>query len=254
MSIVSLLAYLIVPLYLCLALVTLGLVLALCRWRRTGMALAAAGVAWALAWSLPATSLWLGGILERTYPYRPPAELPTADAIVVLGGNIANDRPNWFLPYDRETAVRRFQTAEQLYEAGRAPKIVLSGGALSGDVSEAEGMAHALRLSGVPRSAMILENDSRTTYENAILTESQLKEHHIQTVLLVTSALHMPRAMAAFRKQGVTAIPAPSQPQIVLPTEREISPWLPDERAFDGSRSIIKEYTGLFLYWVRGWI
>jgi uncharacterized SAM-binding protein YcdF (DUF218 family) len=254
MSIVSLLAYLIVPLYLCLTLLALGAVLVLCRWRKTGLAWAAAGLAWALTWSLPATSLWLGGMLESAYPYRPPAELPTADAIVVLGGNIANDRQNWFLPYDRGTATRRFQTAELLYEAGRAPKIVLSGGALSGDVSEAEGMAHALRLSGVPRGAMILENDSRTTYENAILTECQLKEHNIRTVLLVTSALHMPRAMAAFRKQGVTAFPAPSQPQIVLPASPRISPWLPDERAFDASRSIIKEYTGLFLYWIRGWI
>ncbi|OZI19453.1 hypothetical protein CAL26_17700 [Bordetella genomosp. 9] len=254
MSIVSLLAYLIIPLYLCLTLVGLGVVLALLRWRRTGLALALIGAAWAYAWSLPATTLWLGGILESEYPYRSPAELPTADAIVVLGGNIANDRANWFLPYERETAIRRFQTAEQLYDAGRAPRIVLSGGALSGDVSEAEGMAHALRQSGVPRSAMILENDSRTTYENAILTEGQLKEHNIRTVLLVTSALHMPRAMAAFRKQGVTAIPAPSQPQIELPASPRISPWLPDERAFDGSRSIIKEYTGLFLYWLRGWI
>jgi uncharacterized SAM-binding protein YcdF (DUF218 family) len=64
----------------------------------------------------------------------------------------------------------------------------------------------------------------------------------------------MPRAMAAFRKQGVTAFPAPSQPQIVLPASPHISPWLPDERAFEASRSIIKEYTGLFLYWIRGWI
>ncbi|ARP86115.1 YdcF family protein [Bordetella genomosp. 9] len=254
MSIVSLLAYLIIPLYLCLTLMAIGLVLALFRWRKTGLAVALAGMAWAYAWSLPATSLWLGGMLEQAYPYRPPNELPTADAIVVLGGNIANDRQNWFLPYDRETAIRRFRTAEQLYDAGRAPKIVLSGGALSGDVSEAEGMAHALRLSGVPRSAMILENDSRTTYENAILTENQLKEHNIRTVLLVTSALHMPRAMAAFRKQGITAIPAPSQPQIVLPESPRISPWLPHERAFDASRSIIKEYTGLFVYWLRGWI
>lgn len=254
MSIVSILAYLIVPLYLCLTLLVLGLMLAMCKWRKTGFIMAAAGLAWGFTWSLPATSLWLGGMLEDAYPYRLPAELPTADAIVVLGGNIANDRQNWFLPYDRDTAIRRFQTAEQLYDAGRAPKIVLSGGALTGDVSEAEGMAHALRLSGIPRNAMILENDSRTTYENAILTESQLKEHNIRTVLLVTSALHMPRAMAAFRKQGVTAIPAPSQPQIVLPASPHISPWRPDERAFDASRSIIKEYTGLFLYWVRGWI
>lgn len=254
MDIASLLANLVIPLNLCLTLVALGVVLGLFRLRRTGMAIAVIGVAWAAAWSLPVTSLWLGGSLERLYPYHAPADLPKADAIVVLGGNTANDRPNWFLPYERETAVRRFQTAAQLYLAGRAPRIVLSGGALSGEVSEAQGMAHALRLSGIPESALILENFSRTTYENATLTEDELKDRHIGTVLLVTSALHMPRAMAAFRKQGVTAIAAPSQPQIVLPAEQPLSPWLPDQRAFDASRSIIKEYSGLFVYWLRGWV
>jgi uncharacterized SAM-binding protein YcdF (DUF218 family) len=254
MNIPSFLANLIIPYNLCLTLVAVGLVLGLFRLRKTGLSLAAFGLAWALAWSLPATSLLLGGALERAYPYRPPADMPQADAIVVLGGNTANDRPNWFLPYERETAVRRFQTAAQLYTAGRAPKIVLSGGALSGDVSEAQGMAHALRQSGIPESALILENFSRTTYENATLTEDELKDHKLGTVLLVTSALHMPRAMAAFRKQGVVAIAAPSQPQIVLPPEPPIPPWLPDERAFDASRSIIKEYTGLFVYWLRGWV
>ena len=76
----------------------------------------------ALAWSLPATSLWLGGALESRYPHLPPADSPTADAIVVLGGNTANGRANWFLPYDKETAVVRVDTAAQLYLAGRAPK------------------------------------------------------------------------------------------------------------------------------------
>ncbi|OWT70118.1 MULTISPECIES: YdcF family protein [unclassified Achromobacter] len=255
MEIASLLANLIIPLNLCLTLVALGLVLALFRLRVTGAVLAVVGLAWALAWSLPVTSLWLGGALERQYPYRIPAELPMADAIVVLGGNTANSRPNWFLPFDRDTAVTRLQTATQLYLAGRAPKIVLSGGALSGDVSEAQGMAHALRQAGIPERALILENFSRTTYENATLTEDELRDHHLGTVLLVTSALHMPRAMAAFRKQGVTAIAAPSLPQIVVPTTQPpMDLWLPDMRTFEASRSIIKEYSGLFVYWLRGWV
>jgi len=251
MSIVSLLAQLIIPLHLCLALVVVGTLLALLRRYKAGALCAGLGVLWVLAWSLPATSLWLGGGLEQRYPYRQPDDLPKADAIVVLGGNTANDRPNWFLPYERETAVRRFQTAAQIYAAGRAPRIVLSGGALSGQVSEAQGMAHALRQSGIPHDALILENASRTTYENALLTEDELRDRRIGTVLLVTSALHMPRAMAAFQKQGVTVTAAPSQPQIVLPAG--LNPWLPDERSLHGSRSIIKEYLGLFVYWLRGW-
>lgn len=114
---------LIIPYNLCLTLVVIGLVLGLFRLRKTGGALIVAGLLWALAWSLPATSLWLGGALESRYPHLPPTESPTADAIVVLGGNTANGRANWFLPYDKDTAVVRVDTAAQLYLAGRAPKV-----------------------------------------------------------------------------------------------------------------------------------
>jgi len=252
MAISNFLTNLIIPLNLCLTLVVLGLVLRLLRLRRVGVSLMAAGLIWAAVWSLPATSLWLGGALEHAYPYQPAAQMPEADAIVVLGGNTANGRANWFQPYDHDTAIVRVDTATDLYRAGRAPKVVLSGGALEGDVSEAQGMAHQMRQSGVPEQALILENASRTTYENAARTEEMLKQHDIHKVLLVTSSLHMPRAMASFAKQGVQAIAAPTPPQIVLPPD--VSLWIPNERTFEASRSIIKEYAGLFVYWLRGWV
>jgi len=254
MNVTSYLASLIIPQNLCIALVIVGVVLALFRLRKTGTTFVIAGVVWVTAWSLPATSLWLGGALESTYPHKPAAQMPTADAIVVLGGNTANGRRNWFQPYDKDTAIVRVDTATELYHAGRAPKIVLSGGALEGDVSEAQGMAHIMKQQGVPDHALLLENASRTTYENATQTEEELKEHGFKRVLLVTSALHMPRAMAAFSKQGVYAIPAPTPPQIVLPSDGSITPWLPHMRTLDASRSIIKEYAGLLVYRLRGWV
>lgn len=254
MTVTNYLASLIIPQNLCIALVVLGLVLAVCRLRKIGAALVAAGVIWVAAWSLPATSLWLGGALEARYPHVPAAQLPEADAIVVLGGNTANGRENWFLPYDKNRAVVRVDTAIELYRAGRAPKVVLSGGALEGDVSEARGMAHVMKQQGVPDEALLLENASRTTYENATQTEEELKEHGVKKVLLVTSALHMPRAMAAFSKQGISTIAASAPPQIVLPTDGSVSPWLPHRRTLDASRSIIKEYAGLLVYWLRGWV
>ena len=254
MNLTTYLANLIIPQNLCVSLIVLGLVLGLLRLRKTGAVIATAGIIWVTAWSLPATSLWLGGSLEARYPHLPAAEMPTADAIVVLGGNTANGRANWFLPYDKDTAIVRIDTALDLYNAGRAPKVVLSGGALEGDISEARGMAHALRQQGVPDKALLLENSSRTTYENATQTEEELKEHGFKRILLVTSALHMPRAMAAFSKQGVSAIPASAPPQIFLPADGSITPWLPHMRTLDASRSIIKEYAGLLVYWLRGWV
>jgi len=237
-----------------LTLLAIGLTLGLLHWYKTGAAITAIATLWVVAWSLPITSLWLGGALEHRYAHQPPDQLPTADAIVVLGGNTANGRVNWFLPNDKATAIMRANAGAALYLAGRAPKVLVSGGALEGNVSEARGMAHAMHQLGVPDHTILLENASRTTYENAMLSEDQLREHGIDQVLLVTSALHMPRAMASFARQGVQAIAAPLPPQIYLPADGSISPWLPSQRALDASRSIIKEYVGLFIYWLRGWV
>jgi len=255
MSALPSLTQLILPVNLCIALLAVAVVLALLRWRRLAGLFAALGLSWVLAWSLPVTSLWLGGALEQRYPYLPPEQVPKADAIVVLGGHTANNRENWFLPFDPARTVPRIERAAELYKAGRAPLIVLSGGALEGPVSEAQGMAHVLQNMGVPAHALLLENASRNTYENAALTADELRERGIEHVLLVTSALHMPRAMAAFGKQtGARVTAAPQRPQITRPAAGGPPLWLPDWRTLDASRSIIKEYAGLFVYWLRGWV
>ena len=178
MTFSSYLTNLIIPFNLCMTLVVIGLVLGLFRLRKTGGALIVAGLLWALAWSLPATSVWLGGALESRYPHLSPEQSPTADAIVVLGGNTANGRANWFLPYER-TRPWCGSTSPPSSTWPAARKVLLSGGALEGDVSEARGMAHAIRQQGVPETALILENSSRTTYENAAMTEDQLKARGI---------------------------------------------------------------------------
>ena len=253
MTFSSYLTNLIIPFNLCMTLVVIGLVLGLFRLRKTGGALIVAGLLWALAWSLPVTSVWLGGALESRYPHLSPEQSPTADAIVVLGGNTATAAPTGSCLMKRQGRGADRHRRPALPGRPRA-QVLLSGGALEGDVSEARGMAHAIRQQGVPETALILENSSRTTYENAAMTEDQLKARGIGKILLVTSALHMPRAMAAFAKRGVVAIAAPAPPQIVPPTDGSLSLWVPDQRTFDASRSIIKEYAGLFVYWLRGWV
>lgn len=254
MGISSYLAALIIPLNLCMLMLAAGTVLFIARRRRSGLLVACTGLLWVLFWSLPATSLWAGGRLEQRYPYTQPDVLPKAPAIVVLGGHIANNRQNWFEPLDKETAASRVDMAAHLYEADRATHIILSGAALDGSLSEAQMMANTLTQRGIPESALILENQSFTTYENALYSHQILTQRHIDTILLVTSALHMPRAVAVFQKQGLSVIPAPSPAQIIVPSESEFSFWLPSARALAASRSIIKEYAGMLVYWMRGWV
>src|SRR3546814_16571844 len=114
-------------------------------------------------------------------------------------------------------------------------------------------MANALKQHDIPESAIIMESRSFTTHENAIYTAETLRQRHIQNILLVTSALHMPRAMAVFKKQGIAAIAAPLAPQIVVPDDPGFSFWQPAMRSLAASRSIVNDYVGLLVYWVRGW-
>ncbi len=249
----SFLAQLVVPLNLSIALLVMAVALFLLRQRKTALTTAILGIAWSVFWSLPAASLWIGGGLEQRYPYRSPEQLPPAQAIVVLGGNTANNRDNWFEPYDSLTARSRVDAAAALYHADKAPVVIVSGAALEGNVSEARIMSSALRQHQVPEQAILLEDSSDTTRENGFYTVQLLREHELSHVLLVTSALHMPRAMAVFRRLGVNATPAPVRPQIVRPRRPDYSIWMPDLRALNASRSIIKEYAGLLVYWMRGW-
>lgn len=245
---------LVVPLNLCIFLMVIGFVLCLLRFKRSGLALIFTGILWVLIWSLPITSIIFGGMLENTYPYKPAEQYPQAEAIVVLGGATANNRVNWFEPLEPESRIARVDTAADLYFKHKAPRILVSGGALSGDVSEARGMAARLRTLGVPAEDIILENESRTTHENAQLTVQELQDHQIHSILLVTSALHMPRSMASFSKFGLDVTAAPNPPQITVPEDKGFSLYLPNERALAASRSVLKEYVGVLVYWLRGWL
>lgn len=252
----SFLVSMIIPQNLALFLLGLGVVFYLIRFRRLGFLLLLSAALWLGLWSLPATSIKVGSFLEEQYAISSFDELPNTDAIVVLGGNTGANRQNWFEPeLDTDSAHRRVDTANELYMAGKAPKIIVSGGANEGIVSEARGMEFALRNLGVPAEAIIREDFSQTTRENALFTQRTMAEHHIDSVLVVTSALHMPRAMGVFKHLQIEAYAAPNPPQIVMPEDDPgFHPYLPNMRALGASRSIIKEYLGYWVYQFRGWI
>ena len=71
---------------------------------------------------------------------------------------------------------------------------------------EANTMAELLALLGVPADALILETRSRNTYENAVEVKQELAALGAERVGLVTSAMHMPRSVALFEKQGFTVL------------------------------------------------
>ena len=146
--------------------------------------------------------------LEAAYPAFADEELAKADAIVVLGGGVSGET-RYGLGGDLNQAADRLWRGAELYLAGKAPVMVLSGGAvLAGGPPEAALMAQKLRGLGLPDTAWIEESRSRTTRENAQYSRAVLADKGVHHILLVTSASHMRRAAAVFTAQGcmVTAV------------------------------------------------
>lgn len=200
--------------------------------------------------------------LEHQYP--PLVKTPKAEAIVILGGATRNNEPPRIMPDLNERGDRLLYGAK-LYKEGAAPKILLSGGRIDwygGESSEAESMATILELIGVPRKDIILESRSLNTYENAVFTKEILEQKQINKILLVTSAAHMPRSIAIFRRQNIDAIPAPTD---FLISDRNLIEYrhssksrilhlIPRSESLDRTTQALKEYIGILIYRLKGWL
>jgi uncharacterized SAM-binding protein YcdF (DUF218 family) len=134
----------------------------------------------------------LGAPLERA------AGEGTADAIVILGAPLARD--GLLTDVLRERVVAGYQ----LWEAGAAPLVCVTGGPSRGR-TEAEAMAEALRDLGVPAGALRIEPEARTTGENATRVAALLAGDGVRSVWVVTQPFHLRRACWLFRRAGLDA-------------------------------------------------
>ena len=189
---------------------------------------------------------------------RPPVPLaalpPHADAAVLLTGITQVSKS----PHDRVylgAGADRFTSALWLYRAGRVRRIIVSGG--SGAVqatahTEADDLTTLLRLAGVPNSAIIREEKSRNTRENALFTK-QLLTPEQDTLILVTSAFHQRRAMGCFAKVGLHPLAFPAG---YRSTDRSLTPdaWLiPNPEAMANFSLLTHEVVGWLIYKVLGY-
>ena len=232
------------PLGSSLCLLGLALFLAWRRRSRLATACGALAMVWLWAWSMPVLSLWLRGTLEDQFAQRPLSRVPQAQALVLLGGGVSPPSGK-AADINLGAAADRVWYAARLFHAGKAPLLLLSGGSdpQRHAFSEARAMAVFLQDLGVPAPALVLEEDSRNTLENAVFCAKLLKARGIRHVLLVTSALHMPRALALFSAQGLQVEPAPTDFEADSLAPGALA-WLPDAEALDGSGRAMKEWVG----------
>ena len=213
------------PLLLAIA----GLLLAR-RHPRAGRSVAAVGVATLFVLSMPIVA----ALLVRSLDASPPLDLEVAkgaQAVVILGGGTRRGAPE----YGGDTLGRL--TLERVRYGARVARqtglpVLVSGGSVSGDETEAKLMREALANEyGV--DVRWVEDRSRTTHENAVESAAILRAAGVRRVVLVAHSFDMPRATSEFASQGIETIAAPTG----IVTLRVDSPldFLPSVMGIEGS-------------------
>lgn len=182
------------------------------RHSRSALWLSTAGMIWFLVAGLSPLSNAMILPLEQCFGTRqPPTPSGTIAGIIILGGfedgHVSNGRGGLAVSEAAERLTEGLRLAQRLPDA----KLIFTGGA--GGLFKGQDAALPIRDffvdEGIEPGRIVLERASRNTFENAVLTRDLVKPNAVDRWILVTSAYHMPRAVATFRKSGFTIIPYP---------------------------------------------
>lgn len=226
-----------------------AVLLALLKWRRLALASACLGCAIVGILSLQPVADLLLLPLENRYA---PLDLEgfaaeRSDVIVLLGGGVVPGAPDGegSATLGASALVRAVHAAELARRLGLP--VVASGGRVfpdPGAEAEADVAARLLVSLGVRSDRIVAEDQSRTTWENAQRVRDLVKP---ERVVLVTTAIHMPRAVACFQELGIEVVPAPTD-YLVARRPRQARDWVPDGGALEGSLRAIHEHAGILSY------
>lgn len=219
------------------------------RWPRAGNVLGFGALLVLLVLSTQAGARLLIAPLEvRTPPLRSLNGI-SAQAIVILGGGRLKDAPEYAghdIPNTQTLA--RLAYGAKLHRETRLP-VLVTGGAPDGvGESEALVMARTLREDfNIP--VRWLEQKSDNTAENAQHSVPMLKRAGIRRILLVTDAMHMPRAQMIFKRQDIAVLPAPTRFQSAAPLTA--ADFIPKASALANAHYAMHEWIGLYWYRIR---
>lgn len=202
---------LLAPGNLLLLLLLAGLAAILAGWRGLGLALCLLAALSLLAVAVLPLGIWLARPLEERHPQPDLADRPV-DGIVVLGGAslpaLTADRGAPQVNMAAERLIAFTALARQHPQA----RLVFTGGQgslVAAPITEADVARQVFAKLGLPPDRVLFEDRSRNTHENALLARPLAAPQPGETWLLVTSALHMPRAVRVFEAQDWPVLPYP---------------------------------------------
>lgn len=228
-----------------LLLALLGLLVMARRWL-AGAILSLLGIG--ALWFLSCNAVGVGlaySLLPQVKPLNVrSAEMANVQAIVILGGGVLGQAPEYGLAQPSAPTLERVRYGAWLARQTKKPL------AFAGGVGWAAG-PNTMPEADVART--VLKDDyglelrwsdsrSRDTAENATQMAQAMRGDKIQRIALVTHAWHMPRAVAAYQKAGFQVTPAPTG--FAAPRERELLEWLPSVHGLELSRSVLREWLG----------
>ena len=222
-----------------------GVVVAL-RWRRAGIVLALFSSLFLYAAATPALSSYLLQRVESALLYG--ADLSNAQAIVILGGDVRRGNGADVPDTLGRLSLERVVWGAEAYRRLHLPIVVSGGRVLGAQSSEAALMKAALDKDFAVPVAWS-EERSRTTWENAVFTAQLLLPEKLKTVVVVSQLWHLPRALWAFERAGLTALPWPA-PRTAL-RQDAVGDFLPSLGALNDTFYALHELIGGVYYRLR---
>lgn len=149
-----------------------------------------------------------------------------------------------------EASLARTLEGFRLWQRGEPSRLVFVSGGVQGDVGEADLIGALLRQLGVPSESLVIENRARSTFENMERLVPLLRQREVGKFYLVTSAVHMRRAMAMFAVMGMEICPWPVDQKWLWPEPAGL--WIPSVRPLAKSTAVFHEVLGLIWYGAGG--
>jgi len=239
------------PMSIFLMLLALGLIfLWFTRRQRTGKVLVTVCFVLLAVLSYGGFSDNVLGPLEYQYPpVLKPQRVSGVKWVVVMGGGHDSDPEIPITSRIDESAAVRLMEGVRLQRLLPESKLVLSGGPVFEPVPHARIMADVARAIGVDKNSIVLQTRSRDTKDEARLIREIVGEDQF---ILVTSASHMPRSMAMFKKLGMDPIPAPTDYWVKERQAMSPSMFFPSAGNLRKVENAVHEYLGLMWAKIRG--
>lgn len=245
------LGQLLMPLPFSLSLLLLALALLwFTRFQRSGKLLATLALLLiALMGTFP-VSYQLARPLEQAYPPFEISQHPDIAAIVVLGNGHVSDPAVPERSWQNNVSLARTLEGVRLAQAYPEAELIFSGAVAGDPLSNAEVNARMAMSLGIPRARMTLFENNKDTHDEAVSLARHLQG---KRVALVSSATHLPRAMALYRGQGLDAVPAPTDYTAKQSQEPQpLYTYLPRGRYLMYSEAAIHEWIGVWWARLRG--